>query len=188
MRHRPIDPEHTLLRTTWLVHKDAVEGRDYDPKELSLVWRATNKQDGALVERTHQGTLSPARIGEPAPIVSPYTRAELVDAVPGKWNADGDEVLVCCHVRSETHDVKSFLFRTRLPSLFRYRPGQFITLELEIDGEPINRCYTLSSTPTRPDTISITVKRVPGGKVSNWLHDNALTPLRRSAAAAQDGL
>ncbi|MET0428609.1 MAG: FAD-binding oxidoreductase, partial [Microvirga sp.] len=96
----------------------------------------------------------------------------LWDAVPGKWNADGDEVLVCCHVRSETHDVKSFLFRTRSPSLFRYRPGQFITLELEIDGEPINRCYTLSSTPTRPDTISITVKRQPGGKVSNWLHDN----------------
>ena len=64
----------------------------------------------------------------------------LWDAVPGKWNADGDEVLVCCHVRSETHDVKSFLFRTRSPSLFRYRPGQFITLELEIDGEPINRC------------------------------------------------
>ena len=57
-------------------------------------------------------------------------------------------------------------------SLFRYRPGQFITLELEIDGEPINRCYTLSSTPTRPDTISITVKRATGGKVSNWLHDN----------------
>ena len=71
----PIDPEHTLLRTTWLVHKDAVEGRDYDPKELSLVWRATNKQDGALVERTHQGTLSPAY--QPGPY-SPYTE-ELVE-------------------------------------------------------------------------------------------------------------
>jgi ferredoxin-NADP reductase len=56
--------------------------------------------------------------------------------------------------------------------MFRFRPGQFITLEFEIDGETINRCYTLSSAPTRPDTISITVKRVPGGKVSNWLHDN----------------
>jgi Rieske 2Fe-2S family protein len=73
----PIDPEHTLLRTTWLVHKDAVEGRDYDPKELSLVWRATNKQDGALVERTHQGTLSPAY--QPGPY-SPYTE-ELVEKV-----------------------------------------------------------------------------------------------------------
>jgi glycine betaine catabolism B len=98
--------------------------------------------------------------------------SHLWDTLPEKWNADKDEVLVCCQVRPETHDVKSFLFRTRSPSLFRYRPGQFITLELNIDGEPINRCYTLSSTPTRPDTISITTKRVPGGKVSNWLHDN----------------
>jgi ferredoxin-NADP reductase len=94
------------------------------------------------------------------------------DTMPSKWDPDGDEILVCCHVRSETHDVKSFLFRTLTPHVFRYRPGQFITLELEIDGEAINRCYTLSSPPTRPDTISITVKRVPGGKVSNWLHDN----------------
>lgn len=97
---------------------------------------------------------------------------ELWDAAPGKWNPDTDETLVCCHVRQETHDVKSFLFRTHKPALFRFRPGQFITLELEIDGTTINRCYTISSPPTRPDTLSITVKRHPGGKVSNWLHDN----------------
>ena len=91
---------------------------------------------------------------------------------PGKWNADEDDTLICAHVRQETHDVKSFLFRTQSPRLFRFRPGQFITLELEIDGAVINRCYTISSPPTRPDTLSITVKRHPGGKVSNWLHDN----------------
>lgn len=96
----------------------------------------------------------------------------LWDAMPSKWDPDGDEILVCCHVRAETHDVKSFLFRTRTPHVFRYRPGQFITLELDIDGQSINRCYTVSSPPTRPDTLSITVKRHPGGKVSNWLHDN----------------
>ncbi|MFA5951963.1 MAG: FAD-binding oxidoreductase [Hyphomicrobium sp.] len=98
--------------------------------------------------------------------------AHLWDALPSKWNPDRDEILVCCHVRQETHDVKSFLFRTRTPQLFRYRPGQFITLELTIDGQQVNRCYTLSSPPTRLDTVSITVKRVPGGKASNWLHDN----------------
>ncbi|MBN9247108.1 MAG: 2Fe-2S iron-sulfur cluster binding domain-containing protein [Hyphomicrobium sp.] len=97
---------------------------------------------------------------------------ELWDATPGKWNADEDDTLICAHVRQETHDVKSFLFRTESPRLFRFRPGQFITLELAIDGEVINRCYTISSPPTRPDTLSITVKRHPGGKVSNWLHDN----------------
>lgn len=100
--------------------------------------------------------------------------AHLWDVPPSKWTPETDETLVCCHVRNETHDVKSFLFRTRSPHLFRYRPGQFITLELAIDGQAINRCYTLSSAPTRPDTLSITVKRQPGGIVSNWLHDNMM--------------
>jgi glycine betaine catabolism B len=97
--------------------------------------------------------------------------SHLWDAVPAKWDPDQDDTLICTHVRDETHDVKSFLFRTASPKLFRFRPGQFLTLELDIGGETINRCYTISSAPTRPDTLSITVKRHPGGKVSNWLHD-----------------
>jgi Rieske 2Fe-2S family protein len=71
----PIDAEHTLLRTKWLVHKDAVEGVDYDPKKISEVWRATNKQDSTLVERTQRGANS--EWYEPGPY-SPYTE-ELVE-------------------------------------------------------------------------------------------------------------
>ena len=88
------------------------------------------------------------------------------------WNADQDNLLECCAIKNETHDVKSFYFKPLKPSLFQFLPGQFITLELEINGESINRCYTISSTPTRPHTLSITVKRHPNGIVSNWLHDN----------------
>ena len=87
------------------------------------------------------------------------------------WDADQDDVLVCCQIRQETADVKSFFFRPEKPAYFKFLPGQFITLELEIDGKTINRCYTISSSPTRPHTISITVKRQPNGIVSNWLHD-----------------
>lgn len=101
----------------------------------------------------------------------PITR-DVWQLVSPLWNTEEDDVLLCCQVRQETHDVKSFIFRPRTPGLVRFLPGQFLTLELEIDGETINRCYTISSSPTRPDTLSITVKRVPGGTVSNWLHDN----------------
>ncbi|WP_250452868.1 hybrid-cluster NAD(P)-dependent oxidoreductase [Caballeronia sp. ATUFL_M2_KS44] len=106
------------------------------------------------------------------PTASRVTQPKFWGALPARWNSDTDDTLVCCHVRQETHDVKSFLFRAPDERAFVFEPGQFITLELDIDGEPINRCYTISSAPTRPHTISITVKRVPGGKVSNWLHDN----------------
>ena len=84
----------------------------------------------------------------------------------------GDVDLICCDVRQETHDVKSFFFKADNASQFHFSPGQFITLELAVGGETINRCYTISSSPTRPHTISITVKRQPNGIISNWLHDN----------------
>ena len=71
----PIDAEHTHLRTTWLVHKDAVEGKDYDVNTIAAVWRATNKQDSTLVERTQRGVKSDQY--EPGPY-SPYTE-ELVE-------------------------------------------------------------------------------------------------------------
>jgi ferredoxin-NADP reductase len=106
------------------------------------------------------------------PTTNRVTRPEFWGSLPARWDSDTDDALVCCHVRQETHDVKSFFFRAPNERTFVFEPGQFITLELEIDGEAVNRCYTISSPPTRPHTISITVKRVPGGKVSNWLHDN----------------
>lgn len=71
----PVTPDRTLLRTRWLVHKDAQEGVDYHVDRLTSVWTATNSQDGALVERAHQGISSPAY--EPGPY-SPFTEG-LVD-------------------------------------------------------------------------------------------------------------
>jgi Rieske 2Fe-2S family protein len=71
----PLDPERTLLRTKWLVHKDAVEGVDYDVDHLTSVWSATNQQDGFLVGIAQAGVRSPAY--EPGPY-SPHTEM-LVD-------------------------------------------------------------------------------------------------------------
>lgn len=90
---------------------------------------------------------------------------------PAQFDPEADDALVCRAVREETHDVRTFVFSARDPRRFAYQPGQFLTFAFEIGGETVNRCYTISSSPTRPDTVSITVKRVPGGPVSNWLHD-----------------
>ncbi len=88
------------------------------------------------------------------------------------WDAETDDVLVCRLVRDETHDVKTFVFSAREPRLFRYKPGQFLTLDLPIGGQvdqPL--LHDLVGADARAHLISITVKRVPGGIVSNWLHD-----------------
>lgn len=66
----PLGPERTLLRTKWLVHKDAVEGVDYDLDNLTKVWLLTNKQDGDLVGMAQSGVRQPGY--EPGPY-SPFT-------------------------------------------------------------------------------------------------------------------
>lgn len=90
------------------------------------------------------------------------------------WNPDTDERLVCVATWEETHDVRTFQFAAPEPRRFAWQAGQFMTFTLPIEqgGEPVSRCYTLASSPTRPDTVSITVKRVPGGPASHWLHDH----------------
>ncbi len=89
------------------------------------------------------------------------------------WDPEVDDVLVCRQVRQETHDVKTFVFSGREPRTFQYLPGQHMTFELPANGMT-TRSYTISASAARPYRIEITVKRVPGGPGSNWLHDNMM--------------
>jgi ferredoxin-NADP reductase len=99
-----------------------------------------------------------------------HVAAELDARLP-EWDAEADDVLVCRAVRQETHDVKTFVFSGRSPRRHSFKPGQFITLDLIIDGRAVNRCYTIASSPTRPHLIAMTTKRFAGGVVSPWMHD-----------------
>lgn len=72
----------------------------------------------------------------------------------------------------ETASVKTFRLASQNPLFFNYQPGQYITLFVHIYGRVARRSYSIASTPSRPHVIEITVKRIPGGLVSNWLCDN----------------
>ena len=61
----PISPTETEVTTTWMVHKEAVEGRDYDLTRLTEVWLSTNDEDRRVVEENQKGINSPAY--EPGP-------------------------------------------------------------------------------------------------------------------------
>jgi ferredoxin-NADP reductase len=88
------------------------------------------------------------------------------------FSPDIDPALICRAVRRETHDVRTFVFAPRTGDYVAFEAGQFLTFAFPVDGKIIERCYTIASPPTRPGVVSITVKRVPGGPVSNWLHDH----------------
>ncbi|MDR6631455.1 ferredoxin-NADP reductase [Phyllobacterium sp. 1468] len=95
----------------------------------------------------------------------------------GYWDPETDDELVCIDVHDETHDVKSFTFVSPDRKQFEFNAGQYFKFELGLDNEDDGRCYSISSSPLRKNAITVTVKRVPGGKVSNWLHDNLIASM-----------
>lgn len=66
----PLSPGRTMVRTTWLVHKDAIEGEDYNLDNLTQVWTYTNQQDADLVRLAQMGAQMTGY--QPGPY-SPYT-------------------------------------------------------------------------------------------------------------------
>jgi ferredoxin-NADP reductase len=81
--------------------------------------------------------------------------------------------LVVVDVVDETVDTRSLVFDVPadLVETFRYAAGQFCTFRADIDGEPVVRCYSMSSAPDLGEPLTTTVKRVAGGRMSNWMND-----------------
>jgi glycine betaine catabolism B len=87
------------------------------------------------------------------------------------WDHETDDELVCLDIHDETHDVKSFTFISPQRKQFAFSAGQYFLFEPGLETEDDGRCYSISSSPWRSNAITITVKRVPGGRISNWFHD-----------------
>jgi stearoyl-CoA 9-desaturase NADPH oxidoreductase len=84
------------------------------------------------------------------------------------WSFGGLRARVT-EVVAETRDVKTFVLRPNR-AWRGHRAGQHTAIEVEIDGVRVRRCYSISSAPG--ELPAITVKRLPGGRVSGWLHDH----------------
>lgn len=85
---------------------------------------------------------------------------------------EDSEPLECVMVIPETPDCATFAFRAPSGAWFDYLPGQFLTLELPVQGGPLLRTYTISSSPSRPLSISVTVKAQPGSIGTRWMLDH----------------
>lgn len=82
--------------------------------------------------------------------------------------------LMVTDVVDETADTRSFVLAVpaALSEGFAYRAGQFCTFRADIDGESVVRSYSMSSAPELGEPLTITAKRVPGGRMSNWMNDH----------------
>jgi phenylpropionate dioxygenase-like ring-hydroxylating dioxygenase large terminal subunit len=86
-RFIPRTVQHTEMEVMWLVHEDAVEGKDYDVERLTWLWKTTSAEDKRIVEVNQAGVSS--RFFEPGPysLQEPYAlrfvdwyRSEIADS------------------------------------------------------------------------------------------------------------
>lgn len=94
--------------------------------------------------------------------------AQAIEKAERKWAGK----LRVVRVFQETPDVKTFRLMNPLGGVlpFHFLPGQFITVAALLDGKPVRRSYSISSSPTQVEYVEITVKLAPDGVVSGYLH------------------
>jgi len=111
------------------------------------------------------------------------------------WGAEpwqDSELLECAMVVPETSDTATFTFRAPSGAWFDYQPGQFVTFDLPVDPAKgaagnVQRTYTISSSPSRPLSISVTVKAQKDSIGTRWMLDH-LKPGMRIRAFGPSGI
>ncbi len=135
--------------------------------KLLLAFGRCFPSPGVRHDPTPVRPVAPSRL---RPSAVPYRQN---DAATGKIKWSGP--LRLAEIIDVAHNVKTFRLVEpaggKIP--FEFLPGQFLTLAIEPSCIPTKRSYTIASSPTRRDSVEITVKRETNGLVSRWLHDAA---------------
>lgn len=113
--------------------------------------------------------------GERSPTSTPTLRLVPEPAAPLGHGVlaepeDFDQPMLVRRVQRVTHDVVSVVLQPTSPSALRFLPGQYVVLGVDLEGRRVERCYTISSPPTRPHLLTVTTKLMPGGALSPGLH------------------
>jgi stachydrine N-demethylase, reductase component len=91
------------------------------------------------------------------------------------------EPLECVATLPEGPNVMTFCFQSPSGALFSFDPGQFITLELPVPSGTVYRTYTISSSPSRPTSLTVTVKAQPNSVGTRWMFDHLRPGVRLKA-------
>ena len=76
-------------------------------------------------------------------------------------------------VTAETADAVTLTFEVPagLKESYQYTQGQYLTLKFQLNGKEERRSYSMCSSPLEND-LSVTIKKVKGGKISTHIHQN----------------
>lgn len=78
-------------------------------------------------------------------------------------------------IKRETPEAVSIYLDipANLKEEFKYIPGQYLTFDININGEDVRRAYSLCTSPYTDEVPAIAVKQVEGGKMSTYLNQHA---------------
>lgn len=79
--------------------------------------------------------------------------------------------LVILEIRKETDEACTICFKQPALRKIKYQAGQYISLNLRINGRKYSRAYSFSSSPALNKNLEITVKKVRDGVVSNYINN-----------------
>jgi ring-1,2-phenylacetyl-CoA epoxidase subunit PaaE len=79
-------------------------------------------------------------------------------------------------IKNLVHETKecvsiSFEVLIELTEKYKYLPGQYLTLKLQVDGEEIRRSYSICSSDLWNESLTVAIKSVKLGKGSNFLNN-----------------
>lgn len=82
-------------------------------------------------------------------------------------------------IKEETYEVNTFRLKPLGNTSIEYLPGQFIFLYVKMQKGnkeiEVRRSYSIASSPTEKGYIELTIKKVSGGLVSTYLHEDVKT-------------
>jgi ferredoxin-nitrite reductase len=145
----------------WAFHCNT--GRAADGNGCALKSYPVKVEDGRIL--VGGISTSVAVVGTPSSTSAVVAPTNL--SVPGDDSAVSLRVI---EVIQETPDVKTIKLDNSTRPLAMHRPGQHVKVCVPGPSGPTWRSFTLSSPPTRPDVLEITVKLNPSGVVSPLLH------------------
>lgn len=97
---------------------------------------------------------------------------EIFERENTRKNSEGFYILKVSQIQQEQNDAFTVFF-DEVPGVFReFSAGQHITLKAVIEGKSYYRTFSLSSIPNAGRSASVTIKKIPGGKVTNYLAEN----------------
>jgi ferredoxin-NADP reductase/sterol desaturase/sphingolipid hydroxylase (fatty acid hydroxylase superfamily) len=89
-----------------------------------------------------------------------------------KQSTDGLYLLTVSAIRQEANDAFSIEF-SNIPALFRdFSAGQHLTIKVTIKGETLYRTFSISSIPNTDNLLTLTIKKIKGGKITNYLAEH----------------